>query len=293
LSEDSGLRSAFPHAVIELVPPLAGFVGGDVLAGLVVRDGESDERPRLLVDIGTNAEVALNVSGRVWVASAAAGPAFEGGGITCGGPATAESVVSVDIAADGSVALQTLGDVEPTWFSGAGLVSAVAAMRRAGHIDANGRMSPDGPLGARFDTDASGTLGVALGAPGGCLVISQHDVRALQLAKAAVRVAIEMVLARAGVPAKELGTLYVSGAFGGALPVRDLVELGVVPAQSEHVVIHAGNTSLAGATALALDAGLLTQAREVTANAVLVDLAGDSGFSARLLEALTLAPYSA
>ncbi len=98
-----------------------------------------------------------------------------------------------------------------------------------------GACHADGPLSARFDTDARGTLGVALGAPGGCLVITQHDVRALQLAKAAVRVAIEMVLARAGVAAKDLGTLYVSGAFGGALQVRDLVELGVVPAQSERV----------------------------------------------------------
>ncbi len=109
LPEDSGLRGALPNAVIELVPPLAGFVGGDVLAGLVAREAESDERPRLLVDIGTNAEVALSAAGRVWVASAAAGPAFEGGGITCGGPATAESVVSVDIAADGSVALRDAG----------------------------------------------------------------------------------------------------------------------------------------------------------------------------------------
>ncbi len=293
LPGDSRLLKALPNAVIELVPPLAGFVGGDVLAGLVAREVESDGPPRLLVDIGTNAEVALSVPGRVWVASAAAGPAFEGGNITCGGPATAEAVVSVDIADDGAVVLQTLGDAEPTWFSGAGLVSAVAAMRRAGHIDADGLMSPDGPLRARFDTDDRGILGVALGVPGGCLAVTQHDVRALQLAKAAVRVAIEMVLARAGVAAKDLGTLYVSGAFGGALPARDLVELGVVPVQAERVVAHAGNTSLAGATALAMDAALLTRAREVTANAVLVDLAADSGFSARLLQALTLAPYSA
>jgi len=287
----SRLLAQMPGVEIAIVPPIGGFVGGDALAGLLTLPPEGGERARLLVDIGTNAEVVLEARDAIWVASAAAGPAFEGGGIACGGPAAPEAVAGVTIGADGAVEMRTVGGVEPAWFSGAGLVSAVAALRVAGHVDAGGRMSPHGPLSDRFDTDAEGVLGVALGAPGGCLVVTQRDIRALQLAKAAVRVAIETVLAHAGVSVTELDSLHIAGAFGAALDAKDLVELGVVPSSAADAVIFAGNASLLGATAMALDPHLLEVARERTRAARLVDLAADPGFSTRLLSAVELAPY--
>jgi uncharacterized 2Fe-2S/4Fe-4S cluster protein (DUF4445 family) len=291
MPSDSMLAAAMPDAALELVPPMAGFVGGDALAGLLALQPTTARRPRLLVDIGTNAEVVLESGTAIWVASAAAGPAFEGGGITCGGPAVPEAVVSVAIEADGSVVLTTAGRAEATWFSGSGLVSAVSELRRAGHIDPQGRLSADGPLRQRFSTDAEGVLGVALGATGGCLVLTQRDVRALQLAKAAVRVAIQTVLAQAGVSAAQLGALHVAGAFGAALATADLVELGVVPSATADVVVYAGNAALLGATAMAVDPALQQVARERSRAAQLVDLAADPEFGARLLAAVELAPF--
>jgi uncharacterized 2Fe-2S/4Fe-4S cluster protein (DUF4445 family) len=293
VAADSALAHAVPNATIELVPPIAGFVGGDALAGVVSLSESASVRPRLLVDIGTNAEVVLENRGSAWVASAAAGPAFEGGGITCGGPATPEAVVSVALAADGGVALETMGEVEPMWFSGAGLISAVAGLRRLGHIDADGRMSAEGPLQDRFKTDCDGVLGVSLGESADCLVLTQRDVRALQLAKAAVRVAIESVLAQAGVSASRLTALHVSGAFGAALAVEDLVDLGIVPKDAAGAVAQAGNTALRGATAMAMQPRLIALARERAHGAQLVDLAADPGFAAHLMQAVSLTSYSA
>ncbi len=101
----------------------------------------------LLVDFGTNAEIVLAGCGSLVVASAAAGPAFEGAGISCGGPAADGAVTRVVIGADGSVELTALGSEPPRWFSGSGIVSAVAELRRAGHVRPDGLLVADGPLG--------------------------------------------------------------------------------------------------------------------------------------------------
>lgn len=291
LDAGSKLRSLLPSAVIHLVPPIGGFVGGDVLSGLVALGmGDSTGR-QLLIDVGTNAEVALSKDGRLWVASAAAGPAFEGGGISCGGPATPEAVISVDIQGSAAV-LHTLGEATPMWFSGAGLVSAVAALRRSGHLAEDGRLTVPGPLEDRFSTDERGVLGVGFGEDAECLSVTQLDIRALQLAKAAVSVAISEVLSRSGTVASELERVHVSGAFGGALSPEDLVDLGVVPLQVAGAVRHAGNTSLQGAALMAMEPSVLDTAVRLAQEVDIIDLAANAGFGAKLMEALALKTLS-
>ena len=213
-----------------MVPPIASFVGGDALAGTLSAGMIDAAHPILLVDFGTNAEIVLAGAGPLVVASAAAGPAFEGVGVSCGGPAAEGAVTRVRIAEDGSVALEALGSAEPQWFSGSGLVSAVAELRRHGHLDASGLLIAAGPLASRFSRGPGDVLEVRLGDDeSSCLVLTQLDVRALQLAKAAIRVGIEAVLAEGGVAASELESVLVAGAFGSALEPADLIELGVLP----------------------------------------------------------------
>ena len=108
--------------------------------------------PTLLVDIGTNAEIVLALPGPHVVASAAAGPAFEGAGLASGGPATLGAVERVQIESENPV-LHVIGGAEASWLSGAGFVSAVAVMLASGHILPNGAMNPHGPLAARFTRD--------------------------------------------------------------------------------------------------------------------------------------------
>jgi len=278
-------------ARIDVVPPIGGFVGGDLVAGVTAL-GLLDGPPSLLVDVGTNAEVALAMGGRLWVASAAAGPAFEGGGIASGGAAVSGAVTGVDVTETGEIELTVIGREEPTWFSGAGLLSALAALVRSGHVDASGHLSADGPLSARFTRDARGVLGVGLGDHPGLLVIDQLDIRALQLAKAAVRAAIESVLDEAAVHAGDLDTVFVAGAFGAALSEADVVDLGLVPYEALGKVMAGGNTSLAGAVAIAL-AGTDHAASRVIRSAHHVDLAGRDGFNDLLMRAVSLERYSA
>lgn len=278
-----------PESQVVVVPPLSGFVGGDITAGLVAT-GLADQKAALLVDIGTNAEVVVVHRGRLWVCSAAAGPAFEAWGVSCGGPYAPGAVLAVSIK-DGLVELHTADGIGPRWFSGAGLVSCLAALRDDGDVDTSGLLGQSGGLASRVCRDTDGVAAIELGDGDSCTSLSQLDIRALQLAKGAVRAAIESALVAAGLSGSSLEAVQVAGAFGGALDTSDLVALGVVPASAAAVVAHAGNTSLSGALAIALDPSLEPVASALARDVTLVDLALDPAFSSRLMRAVSLEPF--
>ena len=296
LSSDAAQRILGAEANVEvlLVPPIAAFVGGDALAATLAAGLVDTDAPRLLVDIGTNAELVLALPGSLLVASTAAGPAFEGSGISCGGPAGAGAVDRVDIE-DGVVSLHAIEDAEPRWFSGAGLLSAVAALRGAGHLGADGLLVADGPLSGHFGRDADGVLGVTLSPDGADteLRLTQLDVRALQLAKAAVRAGIESLLRHAGLRSADLAEVLVAGAFGAALDPAGLVELGVLPNAVMGRTRRVGNAALDGASAMALDPALLELASGVASGAQHVDLATEEEFGPSFMKATEFAPYEA
>lgn len=275
---------------IRVLPALAGFVGGDTLAGLIHTGMLYAEQPCLLVDLGTNAEIAVVTPRGVFVASAAAGPAFEGAGIDCGGPAATGAVTRVEQLAGDRLRLDVLGDGEPLWLSGSGLISAAALLLRLGHLQPDGLMVSEGPLSSRFLARADGVLAIRL-TDGDRVNVSQTDIRSLQLAKAAVRVGIEAVAGEAGVSGVEFTNVYVAGAFGGALNIDDLISLGILPSSTRESVTWIGNASLAGTTACALDETLLPTAVDRARDVHHVDLASLEGFSAALMKAVTLESY--
>jgi uncharacterized 2Fe-2S/4Fe-4S cluster protein (DUF4445 family) len=275
-----------------LLPPIASFVGGDVLAGLVHAGMLHAKAPELLVDLGTNAEVALARDGRLWVASAPAGPAFEAGGIESGVQTVPGAVIGAEIE-DGALIVRTVGDQKPAGIAGSGLIELVAALREAGHLSTDGLMHGEQPpLGARFFVAGDGVRKLRVDDEG-AVVLSQLDVRALQLAKAAVATAIRAVLGAAGVSASDLAAVHVAGAFGSALRVASLGALGILPREVVGVSNIAGNASLSGALAMALEPDLIAEAAKRSARAVHVDLVADSGFNRALIENTALAPYGA
>lgn len=290
LDSDARLRAGFePGTRISLVPPVASFVGGDVAAGIVACAMlEPGSGPRMLVDIGTNAEVALTVDGRLIVASAAAGPAFEGASISCGGVAAPGAATTVRIESDGAVKLDVIGRGRARWLSGAALISAVAELRRIGQLDQDGRLLEHGPLSARISADDAGVRRVDLGDAAQPLFLTQLDIRALQLAKAAVLVAIQRVLTHARIDAASLERFWVAGAFGAAMRPADLVELGIVPGAVSSVISVAGNTALQGAVEMLVDETKFGAAADLALIAEHVDLAGDAAFAAALIAATRL-----
>ncbi len=274
-----------------LVAPIASFVGGDVSADLLAAGMVGSGRTEILIDIGTNAEVVVCGPLGPSVASAPAGPAFEGFGIANGGPWAPGAVEDVRFMGDG-LEVVVAGAIEPRWVCGSGLVSAIDALLRAGHLDHTGLMTETGPLASRFSR-VHEVLSLSLAPEGvGAPYLTQTDVRSFQTAKAAVTAALEITVRASGVKSSAVSRIVVAGGFGAAVVPSYLADLGVIPSDMLDKAEIRGDLALHGAAMLAFEPDLEDDLREFVRGAKHVDLVGDPGFSDAFVEHLALRPYS-
>lgn len=281
-------RRLAPGAQIRVVEGLSGFVGGDAVAGLLACGLLASEEDAAFIDIGTNAEIVVRSKGRIAYASVAAGPAFEGFGISSGGPAGPGAITKVR---EAGLGLDVIGGGEPGWLAGSGLVSAIAVLRRAGHIDASGAMRADGPHSDRFDRDENAVVRAELGPAGSGVYLTQLDVRAFQTAKAAVAAGLLSVARAVKLKPKRVRRFVVAGTFGAALEVEDLVILGVVPEDLADRVEALPDAALTGSAALAFDPSAASDLEQLRSASVRVELATDREFSDLFLRATELVPF--
>jgi uncharacterized 2Fe-2S/4Fe-4S cluster protein (DUF4445 family) len=211
---------------------IGGFVGSDILAGIVAAGMTRSYALTALIDLGTNGEIAIGNRSGIVCASTAAGPAFEAGAIQMGMRAVTGAVSYVTLA-DGALRATVIGDVTPRGICGSGLVDAVAAGLRSGAILANGRVA-----------DGSKVFPVA--AP---VVLYQSDIRELQLAKGAIAAGFRLLLKRLGATMGDLHAIHLAGAFGNYVQIESAIRIGLL--EAPHALIHAaGNTALRGAKML-------------------------------------------
>lgn len=239
------------------VPPVAhAFVGADISAGLLASGFFERRDPTLFLDIGTNGELGLNAGGRWLVTSAAAGPAFEGMGISRGMRAAEGAVEAVSW--DGAdLRVDTVGGGAAQGVCGSGILDLVACLVRLGAVDRSGRMLRPGEGGALppavaarlREADGKPAFAVADG-----VVFTQADVRQVQLAKGALRTAVDLLLAEADISAGALREVVLAGAFGYHLRPESLDTIGLLPPGLAERVTFAGNTSRTGAALLLLEA---------------------------------------
>ncbi|NMC83492.1 MAG: DUF4445 domain-containing protein [Armatimonadetes bacterium] len=216
-------------ASIHFLPCLGGFVGSDVLAG-VMATGLAESRELVgLVDLGTNGEIVIGNRDRMLCASTAAGPAFEGARISTGMRASTGAIFSVQ-ERDGEPFVHVIGDVPPIGICGSGLVDAVAAGLDLGRILPSGRL-------------ARGLEEFRL-APS--VVLTQTDIRQLQLAKGAISAGIRILLAQWGAEPGDLTRLYLAGAFGNYINRASARRIGLLDYDPE-IIVPMGNTALLGA----------------------------------------------
>jgi len=225
-------------------PSPGGFVGGDTVAflyGLGLQGAGNGERdvfsrtpnpePALFLDLGTNGEMALLANGKMYATSAAAGPAFEGGNLSCGMAALAGAIDTVSCER-GMLSWTTVAGARPVGLCGSGILDTVSLLLREGLLDETGRLlgaaEVDSPLGSRLQ-EIGGELHFVLYRDAARAVsISQGDIRQVQLAKGAVRAGIEVLLEKGGVAADELAQLILTGSFGAALRLESLNSIGVL-----------------------------------------------------------------
>jgi uncharacterized 2Fe-2S/4Fe-4S cluster protein (DUF4445 family) len=217
---------------VRFLPAIGGFVGSDILAGIVSVGLHRGRRLRALVDLGTNGEIALGNESRILCASTAAGAAFEAGNISTGMRAATGAISHVTLQ-NGQLSCSVIGDTAPRGLCGSGLVDAVACFLRRGDILPSGRFARRTPA-----------LAIA-----GTVTLTQPDVRELQLAKGAIAAGLRILLDHWGARSDELDAVFLSGAFGNYVSVKSAARIGLLPVESAR--IHpSGNTALRGAKLL-------------------------------------------
>jgi uncharacterized 2Fe-2S/4Fe-4S cluster protein (DUF4445 family) len=238
--------AALPEASLSWPSLVGGYVGSDALCALdAALEGRSSRLPFLLVDTGTNSEVLLATLERILCASAAAGPALEGGNLSCGMAAEKGAIHSFRLE-KGRLVPSVIGDVPPKGICGSGIVDLVALLLEMGGIDASGTLCPEGcPQPIRERCERRGREKFFALLPG-FFPLSQSDIRALQLAKGAIAAAESVLLEEAGLQASDLQEVLMAGAFGNALNPVHAERIGLVP-KTGHPARGIGNAALDGA----------------------------------------------
>ena len=244
-ARDLGLSIA-PGAYAHFLPNVAGFVGADHVAMVLATKFLWTGRVALAIDIGTNTEVSLISHGQMACVSCASGPAFEGGhmkhGMTAGLGAIERLIITND-----RVEYQTVGGTPPAGICGSGIIDAVAQLYSAGIVDASGRMQEHARVrvtdGQReFVLVSEEERGVAP-----AITITQHDVREIQLAKAAIRTGLQVLLQSKGVAETDVEQVILAGAFGTYLDLASSVAIGMLPPLPLDRFRQVGNAAGAGA----------------------------------------------
>lgn len=248
-----------------LPPCMNAFVGGDISCAVLAANQCESDAVSLLVDIGTNGEIALWKDGILYVSSTAAGPAFEGAGISCGCSSIRGAIDSAKVE-KGAIAVHTIGEAKAVGVCGSGLIDCIACGLETGDIDETGAMDED-ELPLR---------------DGVCLL--PRDVRAVQLAKAAIAAGIETLMETAGVSADEIETLYIAGGFGSHLNVHSAARIGLIPAELEDKVQVLGNAALTGSVRILLNSDDLARVQQIADVSRHVNLGGNPSFNEHYMD---------
>ncbi len=249
------LSTVNPSAQVYVPPVAHAFVGSDISAGMLVCDGFFNRnRTVLFIDIGTNGEISLQVDDRILITSTAAGPAFEGMGMSSGMRAGIGVVEAVEVV-ENSLTFTTVGGAPVRGICGSGIVDLTAGLLDLGVLDKSGRMAGPANSGNFSDDVAAGLRdvdGVAAFAYGDNIFFTQKDVRQVQLAKSAIRTAVDIFVKEAG---REIDEVVVAGGFGFTLNPGSLAAIGLLPRGLAGKVNFVGNSSLLGCRRMLTDVG--------------------------------------
>jgi uncharacterized 2Fe-2S/4Fe-4S cluster protein (DUF4445 family) len=272
-ARDLGVK-ANRTAYVRTLPSISAYIGGDVVADILVSEIHKVEEAAALVDLGTNGEVVLKVGEKFLAASCAAGPALEGYSIRSGMRAVEGAIESVTIGEDGEVYYRTIGGKKPAGVCGSGIVETIAWMRIRGIVDESGRIV-EGSSSRVFRENGELQFLLARDTEtlnGKKISISQTDIRKIQLAKAAIFSSLLTLSRLGGVRLLDLKRLYVAGAFGAYVDPFYATVIGLLPDIPRERVIQIGNGSGAGASMLLLSKRKWSEAERIVGKVRVIEL---------------------
>lgn len=273
-------------------PSVASYVGGDIVSGTLVTGMEKQAEVRLFIDIGTNGEMVLGNSDWLMCCACSAGPAFEGGGISCGMRAMDGAIERIHIDKDDqyTVTYATVNNVSPVGICGSGLINSLAAMQEAGVIDRQGRLQPVETWRLR-EVDGEKQFVLVPAAESGTgaeIIITDADLQNLMRAKAAVFAGIRCMLKMMDLPLEVIDKIIIAGGFGSFINLKDAVRIGLLPDLPAEKYEFIGNSSLKGAYRALLSKNTFLHAVEVGRGMTYLELSVGNDFMEEYVSAMFL-----
>ena len=284
-----------------ILPSIAAFVGADVVAGMYHCGFHHVKAPGMYMDIGTNGELALCLENRIYVTSVAAGPAFEGGNISCGTGSVQGAVSDVSVykisqlyqtSMDNGeglgkryfigpyvIELQTILDAEPIGICGTGIVSLIAELRKNHIVDRQGMLQ---------ENYRERGFPIAQTKNNRTICVTQKDIREFQMAKAALRAGIDCLLSACKLSLADVSCVFLAGGFGHYMNMEKAMDIGMLPAEWSGKIVSLGNASLQGTMDCMVKEGGLSECENIVKSCKEMILAKEPEFSTQYMKYMDL-----
>lgn len=269
-----------PQAIISFLPGVSAYVGADTLCAVLGSGMLEDSKSALLVDIGTNGEIALLANDRIYSCSVAAGPAFEGAQLRNGIGGIEGAIDRVVLT--NNIDYTTIGNSEPIGICGSGIIDAISQLLEKGLVDETGRMQELDELPADLESsvragikEVDGNMAFNLY---GDIYVTQRDIREIQNAKAAVAAGIKTLAKYAGISLYDIHKVYLAGGFGSYIDVKSAIRTGLLPEELSGRVTACGNAAGAGAIMALTSAQCFEQLTAIKEKTCYIELSGNNEF---------------
>jgi len=278
-----------PRGLLACVPGVSSYVGGDTTAGVLASGIYKQDDISILIDIGTNGEIALGNKDFLVAAAASAGPAFEGSGVACGMRASRGAIQKVRISAgDFKVSFDTIGNEKPRGICGSGYIDLLAQLLRAGIIDKSGRINP---IKNKRIRDKEGRKEFVVADREGSdssadIVITEADIENLKRAKAAIYSAAAILVRHMDLDFSKVRKIFIAGGFGTCVDMENAIAIGLLPDLDREKFEFIGNSALSGARQMLLSYEAAKVAEEIARKTTYFELSVDPGYMDEYMAAL-------
>lgn len=278
-----------PRGLLYCLPGVSSYVGADTTAGVLSTGLYRQKELGILIDIGTNGEIALGNDEFIVSAAASAGPAFEGSGVTCGMRASGGAIQRVKIdPKEENVVFETIGGLKPLGICGSGYIDALAEMLERGIIDKSGKIKTagsrrrrDGEYGREFvlvfKEDAAAARDI---------VITEADIENIKRAKAAIYSATQVLVRKMGLTFPQIEKLFIAGGFGTYLDIENAVKIGLLPDIERHKFSFVGNSALSGARQALVSYEALRTVKDIARKMTYIELSTEQEYMNEYMAAL-------
>lgn len=278
-----------PHGLLYCVPGVSSYIGGDTTAGILASRMYREESLNILIDIGTNGEIALGNRDFLIACAASAGPAFEGSGVSCGMRAGIGAIQKISIQPGSfKVTSGTIGNAAPLGICGSGYIELLDAMLTVGIIDKNGKITDNNHPRIRhtefgkefvvvFKEDAQALSNI---------VITEADIENLKRSKAAIYSAAAILVRHMQLSFSSIAKIYIAGGFGSSLNIESAIRIGLLPDIDKSRFVFIGNSALCGASRMLLSYEALKAAEEIARKITNFELSTDNKYMEEYMAAL-------